>query len=122
MQRARGVEVADQGPSGMELRGYHAKESKEDGAATSEFYVRWVSSRTVRQAWARRLARVKKLPASSAETGLAPAADEVEMHDFEIAVVGRDMSGFENVREPTLRAKCFLAAARNRGYCPQGLK
>jgi hypothetical protein len=65
----------------MELRGYHAKESKEDGAATSEFYVRWVSSRTVRQAWARRLARVKKLPASSAETGLAPAADEVEMHD-----------------------------------------
>jgi hypothetical protein len=107
----------------MELRGYHAKESKEDGAATSEFYVRWVSSRTVRQAWARRLARVKKLPASSAETGLAPAADEVEMHDdFEIAVVGRDMSGFENVREPTLRAKCFLAAARNRGYCRQGLK
>ena len=33
----------------MELRGYHAKESKEDGAETTEFYIRWVSSRTLRE-------------------------------------------------------------------------
>jgi hypothetical protein len=102
-------EVPDQGPSGMELRGYHAKESKEDGAETTEFYVRWVSSRTVRRAWARRLALVKKPSATSAETGVPQAVDVAEMQDLEIAVVGRDMSGLENVREAALRAKCFLA-------------
>jgi hypothetical protein len=88
----------------MELRGYHAKESKEDGAETTEFYVRWVSSRTVREAWARRLALNKKLPAASAEEGPPPAVD-----DLEIAIAGRDMSGFERARDATLRAKCFLA-------------
>ena len=31
-KRALEFDVPDQGPSGMELRGYHAKESKEDGS------------------------------------------------------------------------------------------
>src|SRR6266478_2231759 len=47
-KRALAFEVPDQGPTGMELRGYHAKESKEDGAETTEFYIRWVSSRAAR--------------------------------------------------------------------------
>ena len=107
--RALEFEVPDQGPAGMELRDYHAKESKENGAETTVFYVRWVSSRTVRRAWARRLALAKKPLAASAETGVPQAVDEAEMQDLEIAVVGRDMSGFENVREAVLRAKCFLS-------------
>jgi hypothetical protein len=113
-RRALEFEVPDQGPSGMELRGYHAKESKEDGAETSEFYVRWVSSRTLRRAWAQTLALIKKLPVTSAENSLPPAADDVEMNDFEIAVAGPDMSGFEPVREAALRAKCYLAVQSKR--------
>jgi hypothetical protein len=99
-------EVPDQGPSGMELRGYHAKESKEDGAVTTEFCVRWVSSRTLRQAYARRVALIKQ-PGPEASEAAPPAA----MDDFEIAIAGRDMSVFEGVREPTLKAKCYVATS-----------
>jgi hypothetical protein len=103
-KRSLEFEVPDQGPSGMELRAYHAKESKEDGAETTEFYVRWVSSRTMRRAWARRLALSKKVPAGSAEVNIPP-----ELDDFEIAIAGKDMSGFDGAREESLRAKCYLA-------------
>lgn len=60
----------------MELRGYHAKESKEDGADTTEFYIRWVSSRTLREASARRLTLLKPLPPNAAETNLPKVLDE----------------------------------------------
>jgi hypothetical protein len=60
--RALESEVPDPGPSGMELRGYHAKESKDDGTQTAEFYVRWVSSRTLRAALARGLDLRKQGP------------------------------------------------------------
>lgn len=88
----------------MELRGYHAKESREDGAETAEFYVRWVSSRTIREAWARRVELMKKSSESTAGNDPPAALD-----DFEIAIAGRDLSSFDHVRESSLRAKCFLS-------------
>ena len=96
-------DVPDVGPSGMELRGYHAKESKEDGSETTDFYVRWVSSRTLRQAFARRMALLKQPGAGGSGVEAPPAMD-----DFEIAIAGRDMSAFERVRDATLKAKCYL--------------
>ena len=36
-------ELPDQGPSGMELRGYHAKESTQDGAENCRLRHSWVS-------------------------------------------------------------------------------
>ena len=99
-------DVPDQGPSGMELRGYHAKESKEDGAVTREFYVRWVSSRTLRSAIARRRNLLRQMvPTASAGAESVPPP----LDDFEIAIAGPDMSGFAHVTEATLRAKCYLA-------------
>jgi hypothetical protein len=102
-KRSLEFEVPDQGPTAMELRGYHAKESKEDGADATEFYVRWVSSRVVRQAWARRQALLKQDPASASAANLQPTLDE-----FVIAIAGRDMSGFQGVREVKLKAKGHL--------------
>jgi hypothetical protein len=109
-KQALEFEVPDQGPTAMELRGYHAKESKEDGSETTEFYVRWVSSRTVRQAMARRqaLAAESGARAPREQEMRDPEKEEPEMTDFEIAVAGRDLSGFEHVREARLRNKCYL--------------
>jgi hypothetical protein len=112
-QRALEFEVPDQGPSGMELRGYHAKESKEDGTETTEFYIRWVSSRTLRKALARRLALLKPVPPNAAETSPPKLLDE-----FEVAIAGPDMSGFDSVREATLRSKCYLWVSSKRKIAP----
>jgi len=75
-RRALEFEVPDQGPSGMELRGYHSKESKEDDAQTTEFYVRWVSSRTLREAWARKLVLQKRVSENEIDKYLPPSSDD----------------------------------------------
>jgi hypothetical protein len=109
-------EVPDQGPSGMELRGYHAKESKDDGAVTTEFYVRWVSSRTVRLAWARRQAGFTQ----SSSPGKEPLSN---LNEFEVAVAGRDMSTFDGVKEAALKKKCFLSpSSLGQRIAPSGVE
>jgi hypothetical protein len=101
-------DLPDPGPTGNELRGYHAKESIDDHAVTTEYYVRWVSSRTMREAWLRR----ESLLAQSSMSGQpTPAA----LDEFELAVGGRDLSIFENVPKGTLQKKSFLAVSDSRG-------
>jgi len=112
-KRALEFKVPDQGPSGMELRGYHAKESKEDGAETAEFYVRWVSSRTLREASARRAILLKAIPPSAAESSAPPRLDE-----FELAIAGPDLSWFDGVNELTLKSKCYLWVSSKRKIVP----
>jgi hypothetical protein len=116
-KRALEFEIPDLGPSGMELRGYHAKESKEDGAETAEFYIRWVSSRTLREASARRLALLGPVPPNAAETSLPRVLDE-----FEVAIAGPDMSGFDGVRETTLKSKCYLWVSSRRKIAASGVQ
>ena len=106
-------ELPDQGPSGMELRGYHAKESTQDGAETADFYIRWVSSRTLREASARRLALLKPVRPNAAEANLPKVLDE-----FEVAIAGPDMTGFDSVRESTLSSKCYLWISSKRKIAP----
>lgn len=96
-------ELPDPGPTGMELRGYHAKDSKDDGALTTEFYVRWVSSRTMRRAMERRAALMKHSRPESADDQTPPMLD-----DLEIAIAGSDMSAFERVHAAKFKTKCYL--------------
>jgi hypothetical protein len=117
VKRALEFEVPDQGPSGMELRGYHAKESKEDGAETAEFYIRWVSSRTLREASDRRIALLKPVPPNATETNPPKVLD-----DFEVALTGPNMSGFDGVRETTLKSKCYLWVSPKRKIAPSGVE
>jgi len=112
-KRAMEFDVPDQGPSGMELRGYHAKESKEDGAETTEFYIRWVSSRTLREASTRRAALLKSIPPSPSETVVPQWLDE-----FEVSIAGPDMSGFDGLKESSLRSKCYLWISSKRKITP----
>jgi hypothetical protein len=93
-----------EGPTGMEYQGYHSKHAQPDDTHTTHFTVRWISSRTLREAWARKLVLQKKIPANEIDQHLPPAADE-----FELAVEGPDMSSFESAREAALKAKCYLA-------------
>lgn len=99
-------ETPDPGPTGNELRGYHSKESKEDGAVTTEFYVRWVSSHTMRKAWLRRHSLLKP--------GTPNQGSPATLDEFELAVAGRDLSSFENVDEATLKKKSVLAISDSR--------
>lgn len=101
-------EVPDLGPSGVELRGYHAKESKENGVVATDFYVRWVSSRTLRRAMARRVALMTQLKPGLAETTIPPMLD-----DLEIAIAGSDMSAFARVHDAKFKAKCYLVTSSN---------
>lgn len=109
IRKAKETDLPDQGPTAMELRGYHSKESRDDVEDSKEFFVRWVSSRTLRKASARRTTLLRQSPANSLEND-SPLA----MGEIEIAVTGRDMSDFENAREATLRAKCLLFASSRR--------
>jgi hypothetical protein len=93
-----------EGPTGMEYQGYHSKHAQPDDTHTTHFTARWISSRTLREAWARKLVLQKKIPANEIDQHLPPAADE-----FELAVEGPDMSSFESAREAALKAKCYLA-------------
>ena len=116
-KRALEFEVPDQGPSGMELRGYHAKESKEDGAETTEFYVRWVSSRTLRAASARRLALL-----SASRPNPQDAIPPKVFDEFQIAIAGPDMTGFDSLREATLKSKCYLWLSSRRKIAPSHIE
>ncbi len=112
-KRALEFDAPDQGPSGMELRGYHAKESKEDGSETTEFYIRWVSSRTLREASTRRATLLKSIPPSASEAVVPQWLDE-----FEVSIAGPDMSGFDGLKESSLRSKCYLWISAKRKIKP----
>ena len=112
-KRALEFDAPDQGPSGMELRGYHAKESKEDGSEMTEFYIRWVSSRTLREASTRRETLLKSIPPSASEAVVPQWLDE-----FEVSIAGPDMSGFDGLKESSLRSKCYLWISAKRKIKP----
>lgn len=40
------------------------------------------------------------------------------LDEFEVAIAGPDMSGFNGVREPTLRSKCYLWISSRRKIAP----
>jgi hypothetical protein len=76
----------------MGYQGYHSKQAEPDDVRAMQFTVRWVSSRTLREAWARGLVLRKKVPENEIDKHLPQSPDE-----FEIAVEGPDMSPFQNV-------------------------
>jgi len=82
------------------------KDNKEDEV---KFVVRWVSSRTLREASVRGGILQKRISEADADKSLSPAPD-----DYQLAVVGTDMSSFHSADEPTLRDKTYLIAKKSR--------
>jgi hypothetical protein len=69
--------------------------------------VRWVSSRTMRQAWVRGEVLQKRISESDTDKFLPPPSD-----DSQLLMVGRHMSLFTKLDEATLRARSFLLLAK----------
>jgi hypothetical protein len=82
------------------------KEKKKDEV---KFLVRWVSSRTLREASVHGQVLQGRIAAADEEKTLPPAAD-----DYELALVGTDMTLFSGADESTLRDKSYLSAKKSK--------
>jgi len=85
------------------------KEKDEGERQHSKFVVRWVSSRTLREASIRGQVLQGQIPEADADKSLPPAAD-----DYELAVVGTDMTSFQNADESALTNKSYLIAKKSK--------
>ena len=74
-----------------------------------KFLVRWVSSRTLREASVRGQVLQGKIAEADADKSLPPAPD-----DYELAVVGKDMSAFREADESKLRDKTYLVTKKTK--------
>lgn len=115
---------AERGPTkhaGMESpeiggTGESAGEASDEGGGREEndrapmtFVVRWVSSRTMRQAWVRGEVLQKRISESDTDKFLPPPPE-----DSQLLIVGRDMSFFTKLDEATLRARSFLLLTKSK--------
>jgi hypothetical protein len=82
-------------------------EDNERGRIT--FVVRWVSSRTMRQAWVRGEVLQKRISESDIDKFLPPPSE-----DSQLLIVGRDMSLLKKLDEATLRARSFLLLTKSK--------
>lgn len=88
-------------------RGRGEKEKKKEDV---KFLVRWVSSRTLREASVHGQVLQGRIPAEDEDKTLPPAAE-----DYELALVGTDMRIFGAGDESTLRDKTYLIAKKSKG-------
>lgn len=92
------------------------EESDEGGSGREEIdiggmtlVVRWVSSRTMSQAWIRGEVLQKRIPESDTDKFLPPPSD-----DSPPLIVGREMSLFTKLDEAIVRARSFLLLAKSK--------
>jgi hypothetical protein len=82
------------------------KEKKKDDV---KFLIRWVSSRTLREASVRGQVLQGRIAEADEDKTLPPAAE-----DYELALVGTDMSSFRGADESRLRDKTYLIAKKSK--------
>jgi hypothetical protein len=96
--------------SGVDMMGSHSKEAEAGGDVQQMiFVVRWVSSRTLREAWARSLVLQKQISPESIDQHLPPLPGE-----FLLAVIGPDLTAFERANEAALKSKSYLSVSKQR--------
>ena len=100
--------------NGATSEGAAGEESGEGGReqndrAPTTLVLRWVSSRTMRQAWVRGEVLQKRISESDTDKFLPPPSD-----DSQLLIVGRDMSFFTKLDEDTLRARSFLLRTKSK--------
>ncbi len=85
------------------------KDKDEEEREHAKFAVRWVSARTLREASVRGQVLQGRIPEADSDKSLPPAAD-----DYELAVVGTDMTSFQNADESALTNKSYLIAKKSK--------
>ena len=79
------------------------------GPAVAEFYVRWLSSRAIREGLARLQILEGKMTEADAEKYLAQPVS-----DYQLLLFGQDLSPFDNVGENSLKEKSYLEMKRSK--------
>jgi hypothetical protein len=88
----------------VDMMGTLSKEAEAGGdTQQTVFVVRWISSRTLREAWVRSLVFQKQIAPESIDQHLPPVPGE-----FLLAVVGPSMEIFGYIDEAVLRQKRYL--------------
>lgn len=103
--RAEAEDTEEENEKGQERERREAEEKKDE----IKFLVRWVSSRTLREASVRGQVLQGKIPAADADKNLPRTAE-----DYEVALVGADMSAFNRASESTLRDKTYLVPRKSK--------
>jgi hypothetical protein len=108
---APGVDEEDEPEEkGDDDRGRGERERKKDDA---RFRVRWVSSRTLREALVRGQVLQGRIAEADADKSLPPASE-----DYELALVGTDMTVLSGVDEVTLKDKAYLLGKKSAERIP----
>jgi hypothetical protein len=84
-------------------RGGEQEKERKKGGTT--FVIRWGSSRTMREAWVRGQVLQKRILEVDTERSLPPTPD-----DYELLLVGPDMTLFKKAIEATLKENSYLLA------------
>lgn len=103
---APGEDEEDERDEKDEDREKGGKDNKKDEV---KFVVRWVSSRTLREASVHGQVLQGRIAQADEDKTLPPAAD-----DYELALVGTDMSSFRGADESTLKGKTHLIAKKSK--------
>jgi hypothetical protein len=105
---ARGEDEEDEREE-KERGGEREEEHKGKEKEELKFVVRWVSSRTLREASVRGQILRKQISEADADKSLPPAPA-----DYELAVVGTDMTPFLSASESTLKSQTYLIAKKSK--------
>lgn len=94
--------------AGAQASGRASEPDQDAGSPQAIFIVRWVSSRTIRQAMAR-AAVLRGTPEADAERIVAQ-----EVPEYVVMVLGRDMTPFAKADENALKEKSFLVVKKSK--------
>jgi len=90
-----------------EKEGPEGEDDEDKGEVT--FVVRWISSRTLREASARSQVLQGRIAQTEIEKHIPPESD-----DYQLVVVGSNMTMFQKTDESALQSKSYLAAKKSK--------
>lgn len=88
-----------------EEAGRGGEQEKERNKGRITFVIRWGSSRTIREAWVRGQVLQKRVLEADTERSVPPTPG-----DYELLLVGHDMTLFEKATDTTLKENSYLLA------------
>lgn len=108
LEAPEGGSTAGGAPAASEEKeGPEGEDDEDKGEVT--FVVRWISSRTLREASARSQVLQHRITQTEIEQHIPPALD-----DYQLVVVGPNMTMFQKTDESALQSKSYLAARKSK--------
>jgi hypothetical protein len=110
LEAPEGAPTAAGPPGGKEEKeGAVGEEDEEDEKGEVTFIVRWISSRTLREASARSEVLQGKITQAQIEQRIPP-----QPSDYQVVVVGSNMTMFQKTDESALQGKSYIATKKSK--------